>query len=177
MCLRYEKPDYDVVYANVIHPHAGKPLVQSIERLLPNLLKVKLPERTDYVFVHLDKPFEVNGIKLSGLYGFVSFGGNGQLVHCHIVRKAVSSDITAADGSVLHYKSVKLTDPSPFLKVINRATGIAFGYFSEKTESESARVAGPLGFEVVEGALKFKSFPQYNLKGKNQAVFFERDVK
>lgn len=176
LCLRYEKPDQDVAYTNVIHPHGGESLVRSVERLRPNLLKINLPERTDYVFVHLDRPFEANGVKLSGLYGLVSFGGDGQVVHRHVVRQSVASDITAAEGSVLRYRPVRLTDPSPFLKVVNPGTGIAYGYFSDRIGPDSTQVAGPLGFEVVDGALKFKSFPQYHLKGKNQTVFFERDV-
>jgi len=177
LCLRYEKPDRDVAYANVIHPHEGEPLVYSIQRLRPNLLKIILATRTDYVFVHLERPFEVNGVKLSGLYGLVSFDSNGQVLHRHVVQQAVASDITVSDNSVLHYQPVQLTNPSPFLKVVNPHTGIAYGYFSDQIGPNSTQVKGPLGFKVMDGALKFKAFPQYNLKGKNQTIFFEREVK
>jgi hypothetical protein len=177
MCLRYVKPDSDVSYTNIIHPHSGESLVLSVERLLPNLLKVRLQKRTDYIFVNLDQSFEVNGMKLSGLYGLASFNDKGEQVHSHIVKKTVSSDITSGLGSMLHYKPVKLIDPAPFFKVINSDTGIAYGYFSEKIEPEATQTTRPLGFEVINGALKFKSFPQYNLKGKNQSVFFERNIK
>jgi len=178
LCLRYENPDKDVSYANVIHPHGGDSAVKSVGRPRPNVLKIDLADRTDYIFVHLDHPLKVHDTELSGLYGWASFDKAGRLLNSHIVRSAVSADIAAADGSVLRHGAVELKNPSPFVRVVNRDSGIACGYFSERPGSEETGVKGPLGFEAgSDRILKFKTFPQYELKGKNQVVFYEREIK
>lgn len=184
ICLRQTNPAADPVFTTVIHPHKGSPAVKSVERLQSNLLKVETVDRTEYLFIHQDAPFQVNGHKLSGQYGYLSFDKTGKLVNYHLVNARIEGvadsgsgttrDVVETSGaSALTYSGTAIAKPAPFIRISNPETGSAYGYFIESLHDNLLSVKGNLGIRKKrnENSSELIYFPHTRMPGKLQITF------
>jgi len=193
VAMRLEKKE-SAVFQSVICPYVNKPPVMTVSSLRSNVMLVEYGQDKDLIFYDQISPLTVTidkkSVKISGLYGFISYRA-GRIKSHHLVCGKIESDEgtieTFPDKSIAlsatvtnDTKSFILTAPieksqknslSQFMR-INHPDGQTQGYFIENVNMTSITVKGQLGFAYDNLKCRYTVFPHSKMSGVTSASFF-----